>query len=191
MWLVLLRLLRRHGNGAAVACVKILWNINGGSAGTDAGVGEHGRSSASTPLRALRAAAAPQGLTHSPARAAGVAWSLSRPFDAVADGVRPRDVRFTRREVREAISWGDTQLKIHLSRLESLEYLLVRRDGTRFLYELACAGEGEAGTPFVMGLLDVEALRGQRYDDERSGPEGERGGVAVGRLGAAVHAVEL
>ena len=102
---------------------------------------------------------------------------------AVADGVTPRDVRFTRREVREATAWGDTQLKLHLSRLESLEYLLVRRDGTRFVYELAWGGEGEAGTPFVMGLIDVERLRAHTYDGERSGLEADRsapGRVEVG-----------
>ncbi|MBA3898088.1 MAG: DNA primase, partial [Sphingomonadaceae bacterium] len=93
---------------------------------------------------------------------------------ATAEGVQPRDVRFTRREVREATAWGDTQLKLHLSRLESLEYLLVRRDGARFVYELAWSGEGEAGAPFVMGLIDVEALRARDYDGDRSGPEAER-----------------
>ena len=97
---------------------------------------------------------------------------------AVADGVAPCDVRFTRREVREATGWGDTQLKLHLHRLESLEYLLVRRDGTRFVYELAWAGEGEAGTPFVMGLIDVDRLR-QHYDGGRSGLDADR--AAPGR----------
>ena len=101
---------------------------------------------------------------------------------AAAEGVQPRDVRFTRREVREATGWGDTQLKLHLGRLESLEYLLVRRDGTRFVNELAWAGEGEAGTPFVMGLLDVERLR-QRYDGERSGLQGQRSASGRGDVG--------
>ncbi|MEP7004583.1 MAG: hypothetical protein ABI810_01275, partial [Sphingomonas bacterium] len=102
---------------------------------------------------------------------------------AVAEGVRVRDVRFTRREVREATGWGDTQLKIHLHRLEELEYLLMRRDGTRFVYELAWAGEGEAGAPFVMGLIDVEALRGQRYDNERSGLDDDRSAPGRGAVG--------
>lgn len=101
---------------------------------------------------------------------------------AVAGGVTARDVRFTRREVREATGWGDTQLKLHLGRLESLEYLLVRRDGTRFVYELAWAGEGDAGTPFVMGLLDVEALR-QHYDGARSGVNSDRSAPGRGAVG--------
>jgi DNA-binding transcriptional ArsR family regulator len=94
---------------------------------------------------------------------------------AGAEGVKPREVRFTRREVREAIQWGDTQLKVHLRRLEELEYVLARRDGGRCLYELAYAGEGAEGGAFVMGLIDVDALRAEhpanerRYDDDRAG----------------------
>ncbi len=95
---------------------------------------------------------------------------------AAAEGVSQRDVRFTRRELREAVHWGDTQLKLHLSRLDALEYLLVRRDGTRFVYELAWDGEGESGEPFVMGLIDVASLRPSthHYDPQRSGVNLER-----------------
>lgn len=99
---------------------------------------------------------------------------------ASAEAVKPREVRFTRRELREATQWGDTQLKVHLRRLEELEYVLARRDGGRCLYELAWAGEGGDGASFVMGLIDVEALRREslggehaanerRYDDNRAG----------------------
>ena len=101
---------------------------------------------------------------------------------ATAEGIQACDVRFTRREVREATGWGDTQLKLHLGRLESLEYLLVRRDGTRFVYELAWGGEGEAGTPFVMGLLDVDRLR-PLYDADRSGAKGDQSGASRGMVG--------
>lgn len=102
---------------------------------------------------------------------------------ATAEGIQARDVRFIRREVREATGWGDTQLKLHLHRLEELEYLLVRRDGTRFVYELAWGGEGEAGAPFVMGLIDVDRLR-QHYDRERSGAEADRSPSGRGAVGA-------
>lgn len=91
--------------------------------------------------------------------------------------------RWRRRELREACGWGDTQLKLHLSRLDSLEYLLVRRDGTRFVYELAWSGEGESGTPFVMGLIDVGALRGHDYDAERSGLDSDRSAPGLGPVG--------
>jgi DNA primase catalytic core len=104
---------------------------------------------------------------------------------ARAAGVHPRDLRFTRREVREATGWGDTQLKLHLSRLESLEYLLVRRDGARFVYELLWAGEGDndQSAPFVMGLIDVENLKRQHYDAERSGVTPEQSPPGRGAVG--------
>lgn len=104
---------------------------------------------------------------------------------ARAAGVHPRDLRFTRREVREATGWGDTQLKLHLSRLESLEYLLVRRDGARFVYELLWAGEGDddQSAPFVMGLIDVEQLKRQHYDAERSGVAADRSASGRGAVG--------
>ena len=109
---------------------------------------------------------------------------------AQAAGIKPQEVRFTRREVREATGWGDTQAKVHLGRLEELEYLLLRRDAGRFVYELAWAREGEAGEPFVMGLIDIEALkapshtRNHVYDDNRAGLEGHR--AAPGRGGVGV-----
>jgi len=58
-------------------------------------------------------------------------------------------LRFSRREVREATAWGHTQLKVHLRRLEELEYLIVHRGGRGqgYVYELNWAGavEDKAG----------------------------------------------
>ncbi len=105
---------------------------------------------------------------------------------AKTEAVTPRDIRFTRREVREATAWGDTQLKLHLSRLDALEYVLVRREGPRFVYELLWDGEGaegEGGAPFVMGLIDVERLREQAYDAGRSGVESDRSACDRGAVG--------
>ncbi|WP_426000730.1 CHC2 zinc finger domain-containing protein [Caulobacter sp. DWR1-3-2b1] len=108
---------------------------------------------------------------------------------AQAAGIKAQEVRFTRREVREATGWGDTQAKVHLGRLEELEYLLLRRDAGRFVYELAWAREGEGGEPFVMGLIDVEALkapsqtRNREYDDNRAGLEGQRAAPGRGAVG--------
>jgi DNA primase catalytic core len=111
---------------------------------------------------------------------------------AAAEGVKPREVRFTRREVREATGWSDTQAKVHLSRLLELEYLIVRRavDGqhaARFVYELVYDGEGADGAPFLMGLIDTQALGAEAlaaeqaanemsYDGNRSGPGEDRSG---------------
>jgi DNA primase len=101
---------------------------------------------------------------------------------AQAGGLKPREVRFTRREVREATGWGDTQLRVHLGRLEELEYALVRREAGRMVYELAWDGEGQDGAAFLMGLIDVEALAAEQaankmsYDDGRAGVAGDFAG---------------
>ncbi len=71
------------------------------------------------------------------------------------------DVLFSRRELRECIGWGDTQLRVHLERLVSLEYLITHRGsvGQTFVYELVYDGAGKDGSRFLPGLLDVERLR--------------------------------
>jgi DNA primase catalytic core len=69
--------------------------------------------------------------------------------------------RFTRREVRSWTGWSDFQVRTHLDRLVTLEYVLVHRGGRGqgFVYELLYDGQGEDSEPFVMGLVDVETLR--------------------------------
>jgi hypothetical protein len=85
------------------------------------------------------------------------------------------DIRFTRRQVREACGWSNTQLHVHLTRLVELEYLLPHRadHGQGSVYELVYDGGGKDGGRFVPGLLDVEKLRaevrGHDYDEKRSG----------------------
>jgi DNA primase catalytic core len=86
-----------------------------------------------------------------------------------------KDYRFTRRGLREALGWGDTQLKIHLARLTELEYLAVHREGNGFAYELLYDGKGADGIPFVPGLIDIEQLKCS-YDAERSGIKADRSG---------------
>jgi DNA primase catalytic core len=72
--------------------------------------------------------------------------------------------RFTRREVRSATGWGDTQLRLHLARLVSMEYLLVHQGGRgqSYVYELLYESRGEEERPLLPGLIDVEALREKR-----------------------------
>ena len=58
------------------------------------------------------------------------------------------DHRFSRRDIREFTGWGHTQLKVHLKRLEELEYLLIHRGGRgqSFVYELLYdAATGRSG----------------------------------------------
>ena len=45
------------------------------------------------------------------------------------------DYRFTRRTVRQYTRWGDTQLRVHLGRLEEMEYLIVQRGAQGLSYE--------------------------------------------------------
>jgi DNA primase catalytic core len=96
--------------------------------------------------------------------------------------------RFSRRQVREYTRWGDTQLKIHLSRLTELEYLLVHRGGRgqSFEYELLFDGETNTDAPHASGLIDIDTLT-RNYDAERSGcgaPQSGSGRPSVGTVSA-------
>ncbi len=66
------------------------------------------------------------------------------------------DMRFTRKELRDATSWTDFQVRDHLAKLVDLEYLLVHRGrrGHQFVYELLYEGEGQSGESFLMGLTN-------------------------------------
>lgn len=88
--------------------------------------------------------------------------------------IRRSEFRFTRAQVRGLTGWGDTQAKLHLSRLAELEYLLIHRvsHGQAYEYELLYNGEGEAGTPFVLGLSGLN----HSYDGTRSGVKPARSG---------------
>jgi len=68
--------------------------------------------------------------------------------------------RFSRRGLREAIGWGDTQLRVHLERLVELEYVLPWREGPggKFVYELVYEIGTEDTQVRFPGLLDVAAL---------------------------------
>ncbi len=75
-------------------------------------------------------------------------------------GMERSDVRFSRREVREWTGWGDTQLRLHLSRLASMEYLLVHQGGRgrSFVYELVYEELEDGRAWHLPGLIDVAAL---------------------------------
>jgi DNA primase catalytic core len=77
--------------------------------------------------------------------------------------MRRTDYRFSRRELRTALGWSHTQLRIHLDRLVEWEYLLVHRGsrGQSFVYELLYDGDAHQDNPHLSGLIDVTALRTQ------------------------------
>ena len=73
--------------------------------------------------------------------------------------VKRGDFRFSRRSLREAVNWGDTQLRLHLERLSDLEYVLAHREGPggKYVYELAYE-VGDETRAQVAGLIDAAAL---------------------------------
>ena len=94
------------------------------------------------------------------------------------DGTAREQVQFTRRELREQLAVGDTQLKVHLARLVSLELVHTSRGAHgASLYELAWnsddAAAAGAGGQLLPGLIDPDH---NDYDANRSGPEADRSG---------------
>jgi DNA primase len=93
------------------------------------------------------------------------------------------DFRFSRRQLREAIHWGDTQLKVHLSRLAELEYLVIHRTKTNgFEYELVYDQITDDQPLQFPGLADIATLK-HAYDAWRSGqtpPQSASGRDVVG-----------
>jgi DNA primase catalytic core len=70
---------------------------------------------------------------------------------------------FTRRTVREYTRWGDTQLRVHLRRLEEMEYLRVRHGGP--------------GQAFVYQLRSDDAEEANRKPAGSRGVRGDRAGL--------------
>jgi len=85
-------------------------------------------------------------------------------------GIESRDFRFTRRAVREYTGWKDTQLKLHIKRLEDLEYLLTHGgggvQGRLIEYELLYNGEGKSGESFILGLRSPDASAEAAFERE-------------------------
>jgi DNA primase len=86
-----------------------------------------------------------------------------------SQGIERSAYRFTKRALRERMGLGHTQLKLHLGRLEELEYVLAHPGGRgqSVAYELLYDGKGKDGAPFLTGLIDLEKLTGQLYDAGR------------------------
>jgi hypothetical protein len=97
-------------------------------------------------------------------------------------GVSRERVRFTRRELRERLAWGDTQLKVHLARLVSLELVYAHRGAHgAYVYELAWDREQAVDGALLPGLIDPDQ---HVYDPNRSGSDGDRSGVGRPPVGA-------
>ncbi|MBN1910017.1 MAG: hypothetical protein JW818_09780 [Pirellulales bacterium] len=103
-------------------------------------------------------------------------------------GIDRADYRFSRRDVREFTGWGNTQLKVHLKRLQELEYLLVHRGGRgqSFVYELLYESPPDAQQKFLARLIDVDQLKAKYDDTGRATPcnaRGNKSGGGRGRVG--------
>src|SRR5690606_38550938 len=85
-----------------------------------------------------------------------------------AESLAKSDYRFTRRQVREYTDWGNTQVRVHLRRLEEMEYVIVHRGGRgqSFVYELIYDGQENQGQAFLNGLIDTDKLQ---YDANLAG----------------------
>lgn len=85
----------------------------------------------------------------------------------VAGSDTPRgDVRFTRRTVRGVLGLSDTQLRVHLDRLVTLEYVRLHsgQNGSLYTYSVAFDGTNDSDAPQLMGLATaatVPTLRGK------------------------------
>jgi hypothetical protein len=105
---------------------------------------------------------------------------------AAEQGVSRERVRFTRRELRERLSWGDTQLKVHLARLVSLELVHAHRGAHgQFVYELAWDRDQAVDGALLPGLIDPDQPADEHgYDLDRSGSEADRSGGGRPPVGA-------
>jgi DNA primase len=86
-------------------------------------------------------------------------------------------VRFTRRELRERLGLGDTQLKVHLARLVVLELVHAHRGAHgAYVYELAWdSNDTVTGGVLLPGLIDPDQPAGEHgYDTDRSGSGSDR-----------------
>jgi DNA primase len=100
-----------------------------------------------------------------------------------ADDIPRADILFSRRTLREAINWGDTQLKIHLARLVELEYIVVHRTRTNgFDYELVYDTAAAGDTLRFPGLADIDALA-HAYDAAQSGQSATQSALGRGMVG--------
>jgi len=86
------------------------------------------------------------------------AWICEQRTRCDEEKMDPSSAWFSRRQVRELTKWSNSQVKVHLDRLEEMEYILRRRGsfGVAFEYELAC--DPDAPNLPGIGLIDTDSL---------------------------------
>lgn len=105
-----------------------------------------------------------------------------------AQDIARNHFRFSRKDVRQHTGWGNTQLKVHIKRLEDMEYLLVHRGGRgqSFEYELLYDNDQD-NQQHLMGLIDTETLA---YDTKKSGVNNQPSGLSRAQVGAVSESVK-
>ncbi|WP_416054222.1 CHC2 zinc finger domain-containing protein, partial [Pectobacterium parmentieri] len=109
-----------------------------------------------------------------------------------ASGQPKAEYHFARKQLRDAVQWGDTQLKIHLARLVELEYLLLHKRGLTFCYELLFDGDAQVDNAHLCGLIDVPEASPEtikmtgkdHYDAVRSGVKKKQSVSGRGAVGS-------
>ncbi|WP_431890949.1 CHC2 zinc finger domain-containing protein [Pectobacterium colocasium] len=98
---------------------------------------------------------------------------------------KPGEVRFTRRDIRDATQWSDSQLKLHCLRLAEMEYLLVHGGSRGHLlqYELLWDGTVPEGA-HLCGLIELELNEKDGYDSRKSGSGNSKSGSSLPQVGA-------
>ncbi|UIA92816.1 CHC2 zinc finger domain-containing protein [Erwinia tracheiphila] len=98
---------------------------------------------------------------------------------------KPGEVRFTRRDIRNATQWSDSQLKLHCLRLTEMEYLLIHGGSRGHLlqYELLWDGTVPEGA-HLCGLIEPESSEKGGYDLRKSGAVNRKSGSGLPHVGA-------
>jgi len=75
-------------------------------------------------------------------------------------GERQEVLSFSRRELRDQTGWSEFQVRMHLERLDSMEYVAKRsgKQGSLYKYELLADAKEETKA-YHIGLIDTEKLR--------------------------------
>jgi len=99
---------------------------------------------------------------------------------AIVDFCAKEGSRFTRRALRDATGLGDSQLKVHLSRLVDLEYVATERAGPSTSYELVADVDHGAAHAYGAASSNDTDRPGQR--SYRPGENSDR--PVIGRFGS-------
>ncbi|WP_244167473.1 CHC2 zinc finger domain-containing protein [Pectobacterium atrosepticum] len=100
---------------------------------------------------------------------------------------KPGEVRFTRRDIRNATQWSDNQLKVHCLRLVEMEYLLIHGGSRGHLlqYELLWDGNGSDDNTHLCGLIDPpEDNPAGQYDSRKLGDKESKLASSCPQVGA-------